>query len=551
MDNKDFDKANVSEQNTDFVPEQDVATDEAKKSEPLIIENSTIFTAPTEQKKEKVKKGKYVKLIALLLAFVIILTGGIFAAIHFLPEKTEGEGSSDTGTQTIDLTSSAEAAFESITIKNESGEYTVVPYVVEEEGEKVAYLKLKGYDNIPQYADMVTSIGDYVFSVTATKKLESNWTEEDCGLDKPTVLVTVKISDKESFTITIGKKTPEGTGYYCKTSLKEGIYVVSDDQYTRFSYPLTSYIDTVIIDVLEASGDEDVYFSAGELVRYDTITFSGTRFEQPIKLEYLTDAKEFLTSAITSPVRTYANDEKIYALLSPFREGMTAADAYVFNPTSEDLKAYGLDKPETVITYVIKEKAYTIRLSKAGVKDAGYYACTINDDPVIYKMTEDLYEFFKWELKDFRNTILFARELKKLKSLTLEYGGESIKYDVSVTTETDEAGNEINTYVITHNAKSVSTEDFQKMYSTITLVKASDYLKIGEKQPSGTPYIKLTYEYTEGYESDVVTFVKYNERYYNYNVNGIGDELVNYRTVDNLVKVFDDFRAGKTVASPT
>ena len=64
----------------------------------------------------------------------------------------------------------------------------------------------------------------------------------------------------------------------------------------------------------------------------------------------------------------------------------------------------------------------------------------------------------------------------------------------------------------------------------------------------GEPTLKLTLEFHDG-NVDILTFTKHG-RYYSYRINGIGDVLVQSKTVESLIQHFDDLQAGKTIPEP-
>lgn len=515
---------------------------------PVIQEGSTIFTerVKAEEKVGKTKKKRpLLKQLLCLLLVVIVLGGGVSWA-YFDGWFEEKEPETVEEAETIELTASQSAKIKSIEIKNETGQYTLIPHK-DEEGTKT--LKLKGYDNIPQNYDMLGSIGDYVFQVEAYRELEDKWTEADCGLDKPVVTVKVNTAKGKSFGFKLGNQVPDGSGgYYCKTSLSDKIYLVQSDHYTRFSYAMTDYVQTVLMNAWLPEGDNDVYYdeASSMISRFDSITISGSDMDKDIELAYDDKSKSSQIYLMTSPAYTYADSEAITAVLTPFNEGFIAANAYVFNPTAEDLKEYGLDDPYRKFVYKIRGETVTIRIGKGPDYEDGYYSMMFNDHDIIYKYTASQSEFMEWTDKDLRAELLFLRDITSVKSLTYELSGsEPVTYDIDVYEEDEE--NPV--YTVTTNSKKVDDMSFRNLYGEISLIKANDYIGT-TSTVSGTPYVTLTYEYNDGSDTDVVSFTKYNDRYYRFSVNGIGDELVGYQTVDSLVQHFADFIAGEEVASP-
>lgn len=556
------------------------------------LENSTIFVkndsvAKTGKKSKKVrgeggeatKSRGFIKPIAILLCAALVISGAMVSLKYFWPvnsgdtETTESEG------KVIQLTSSANVALKdmknvskdafsnvkSIEVTNPSGSFTVVPdkliKATDEDGEDTVEYKLTGYDNIPQSASNISSLVDNALSVVATSKLEGDWTEADCGLDEPEIQVDAVMADGSKFTYKVGALVPNGNNdRYASCTLKDGIYTVTSDYYDYFNTTILDYTDTGIIDSIQPSGDNDPYFSDSTLIKFDSIEISGTNIENKIALSYSESSSESLAYRIIEPTLTYADDGKVSTLISPLSSGLSGSSVLAVNQTAADLKKYGLDKPYFEIKYAIKGKTYDVKFSKPDMVTEGYYAVTINDVPVIYEVAKSLVEFASWDLGDIRSSILYARNINTITQMTVDFGGKAtvydIHYDKSIEQDEDDSDttsaadtDDDDDYVMTiiNNTEAVDEDSFKLVYQHLILVRAYDYLKAGESAPSGEAKLTITCKAKDG-TTDVLKFVRYNERYYNYTINGIGDSLIRYDTLEKIIDEYTRLQKGETIS---
>ena len=552
---------------------------EFEKLQQELSENSTIFS-DTESEEPKKNKNKsksrtnpYTKLLCVMIAAVIVLGGSIFAVkqLWILPQSESG---GEDNTEAIYLTADAEIALDdmenaaenavsnilSITIDRGNESYEIVPDKSDDE----VFYKLNGYDDMPMNTDTSGSVYDMIFAIEAESQLNGEWTLSDCGLDEPALTVTVKMADNSVFTVKFGNQLPDNSGSrYAVTSLKDGIYIVTSDYYNAFNLSVLDYVDLTMVTAIESSGDDDPYFSNGELARFESISYSGSKFEKSVDLIYDQNSVDALVYKLTSPTSTYADDEAISEVLTPVSSGFTAYGAYCLDPTAADYKKYGLENPYITIKYVIKGTTYVLRFSEAGAFEEGYYACTVNDVPVIYKVACDTYDFIEYTADDIRNTVLFAKNIDTVHYFTAEYGDTKVTYeitysevieneeettssgeDTTVTTSEEESEYQLEVFC---NNQVVVAEDFQRIYQELVMVNAVGHID-DDSEVIGEPSLKLTLEFYDG-NVDILTFTKHG-RYYSYRINGIGDVLVQSKTVESLIQHFDDLQAGKTIPEP-
>ncbi|OJU14163.1 MAG: hypothetical protein BGN88_07015 [Clostridiales bacterium 43-6] len=505
------------------------------------FENSTIFDKPEITEKKK-KPKKMISLIAGILV-VALLGGGVFAVNVLFPKKDPSDIT--TSQNVIKVTDTFSSPITEITVKNASDTFSVIPYEGKDaEGNKTTYYKLKGYDNIPQNVEMVSQLGEFIQAITATRQLTDDTTNlKFYGLDKPTTVLTAKLKNGETVVVEFGAVAPDKSGNYCKTTFKKGIFLVSTDTIVRFTNPKTKYINTELIPAMVAESEKDEYFSTeAKLIKYESITLSGSLREKPIVLGYDSNAKSSLVYLITSPIQTYANPDMIASILDPLATGITAADSYVFNPTAKDLKQYKLDKPETIIQYVVKNKIITIKLS--ATSEEGSYAALVNDYPVIYKMSDTIVPYYSMQIKDIRYSSQYMEPITSVSNMTITAMGKAKTYNL---THVKNASSQDDVLVVS-DGKEFNSDNFSYFYGYLTLLSSNDYTEQGK--PGTKPYLSILVNYNTDKKSDLLEFTKFSDLYYFFSINGKGDVLMDYKKVEELAGYANDLANGKSVPYP-
>lgn len=541
-------------------PQEDVAS-------AFDTENSTIFTSFDAPAPAKRKANGSLKLLITLVAVVLLVAGAI-VAVTMLWNYDSGSGESTDNSSDIKLTASANVALDKmqnapkdafsnvaeLTVTSKSGKLRLLPRELkkaqsEGESDTVIY-KVDGYaDNVPFDHTALSSIVNAALDVQAVRKLPDEWSEKDCGLDAPVLSVNVKMADGSSFSFDFGAVVPDGTGnYYLKCSLLGGIYIVKTDVFSAFDKRPTDLISKSVTTAAVSSGENDTYFNGDTLVRFDKIRLSGSQLEDPIEMKYDDSDGIMLYNRITAPVSCYGENTRISTLLSPMSVGLTADSAAVINPSAADLKKYGLDNPYYRAEYTVKGKTYALIFSAKGAVTDGVYSCMLEGVPVIYNVAATGAEFVEWDLGDLRSSAIYLRSVDSMKSLTFEYGKISDTYSLKSTVEPIEGTDDSEEYklTVTLGGKEVDTDSFQNMYFKFVSLQPMSYLKRGEKPPVGESRLTVISENTDG-TKDVLKFVKYNDRYYSFTVNGVGDTLVRYDELENIIHVFERFKAGEKI----
>lgn len=167
------------------------------------------------------KKKQMTTIVALVVALLVICIA-YFAVV----KKNEAkEKAADTSVNVLQLNSSDAVKLE---ISNENGDLVFE--------KKSGLWKLEGDDEFEVKTEVIQTILDDFADLTATKSV-SNTKENlaDYGLDKPSTVGTLTLSDGTSATVSLGAEVPIIGGYYGMLDGTEEIYTFAEETLENLS----------------------------------------------------------------------------------------------------------------------------------------------------------------------------------------------------------------------------------------------------------------------------------------------------------------------------
>ena len=197
--------------------------------------------------------------------------------------------------------------------------------------------------------------------------------------------------------------------------------------------------------------------------------------------------------------------EKQYTLTTPTVQTITEASASqvtdglyalyanqiaAVNPTEEELAAYGLDEPYSVVSVSIDGvEQFTLRASE---RDSNNYVYMTKDgSPFVYLVSASRLSWLTVQAEQLTQSVYEPVELKELSSLTVESADASYSFLV---TQGEEQR-------VTCNGEEVDSELFAELYRTITAIPPE---KLSSGEPSLEKVLTMTVRYLdEGRQEDV------------------------------------------------
>lgn len=518
---------------------------------------STIFTKPqqTGQAKKPPKKGgsHMVRNIVAALVVLCVLAGAVLSIYIFVPAPEEETASSSSST-VIQLVSMSASDITRIDLANDSGAYAVYP--TEDEGAETSTAS-GDTDNLTWHIEGVSdeyvdtySVGVFADNAAGVQAMRLIGEDTDLaayGLDTPRITVTVTAKDEaDSFILYFGDDAPNGDGTYLKLSNSSQIYLASTYVRDLFNRGKTAFTNINMVLSVTQTEDNSSYFDEdGALASFDRITISGRNHAQTMEFVPNPYADTSLVPYLmTAPVTQNVMGDVFDDVFHVISNGLTADGGYAFNPTAEQLAAYGLDNPGTVISYKVGRTEMTLKIGNA--TEDGCYPVMVDDRPVIYKVQTSVLPFVDYGPEGYFSSVLFMDDITSVKWLEMKTPGSDHVYNFTHGTDENDAA----TLDVVCDDKVINTEDFRNFYQYILRCPASDFTL--EPAAEGVePALVITVHYMDDARPEfVLTFTPSSDRRYHVAVNGspLGYAAVN--TVDQLISYDQSIYAGEAIPTP-
>lgn len=273
---------------------------------------------------------------------------------------------------------------------------------------------------------------------------------------------TITDMSDNSFTVYIGDETADGTAYYVRLEGRDAVYTMAytlaaetleslqtayssvletaDEIKNLLSEPVERFIDPSLTATMSSSD----YINVSGFVTYDwtgldssewsgknastlikesvgrVVGFTYQDLEERLgtKSESTSYKTDYPSSFTVNPNRASGALEYIYRM-----KYKRVADA---SPTSEDKKAYGLDRPAYAISFTFNKQAHKIYVSPLSA-DGTYYVYSDYSD-IIVEVARANMLFVEWDLNDWMDDNYYSVPIAWVKKITVEQAGEKITF---------------------------------------------------------------------------------------------------------------------------
>ena len=506
-------------------------------------EESTVFSAPAEHKDKAPKKAGKKRLISIIAAClaVALLVGGTLAIIKLIPEMAEDEAPSSVFDDITVIDADSED-FSSVTVKNSNGEFRFVTQSVaaQSEDEKDAeYWTVEGVDYSKLSTSSMKSIITSAASLSATKKIEKDAAE--CGFDEPTVKVTVESKSNDPYTFIVGKESPDGLGYFLTVEGSDTVYLTSDDEFSDFQFSLLDLTDktaipatTFTVDTSENRVDDGAY------AYFDTLVLSGKSYPQAITVINTPEGEDVGTVTpymVTTPMKRFANTESLSPIVYLFSKETTVSGNYALDITDENLKLFGLDNPDVVITMTIKGESKSFKISKV---DDSFCAVIYDGATMIRKVATSTLSFMDFDTQSIYNKSLCS--YPRTNVANLKFTDSEGEVEFNITYEEDEDSNK--TYHITSGDLTIDEENYSAFYKELLSVQCSSF-DVDEKLTK--PDSEIEFEFFSGNKAKI-SFYKANDTEYQYSINGVAMGKIYSSAYSKVVKSLKSAASGNKIS---
>ena len=501
---------------------------------------STVFSAPVEQKRApKRKKHRLLVAIASVLS-VAILIGGTVAVIKLIPEKEEETKMPFVSEKEISNVLSSDLS--KVTLKNQNGTFEFYAEESKDDSTSGTNWYLKGIGKDLVNSSTISYFASEAASFSAIQEI-SQKSEKDCGMEKPYATVNVSKTDSEEFTITVGSKSPDNSGYYVKYSKDNKIYLVGS------AYAENLNVDSLYFasnDSLSAftppEGAEDYATSEGQLSNFDSITVKSKKFKDTLVIESNPNEAlaQYIGFLVTKPTTRVA--ENAEGLLSLFSSGVTTSGAYTYDVSASSLKKFGLDNPDFQITINIKGKTLTYKFT---LQKDGNYAAVCDDSKLISIVSPDtISQYAEADIIHFYSSWICLYSIEDINALNLKVNGKDYNFKIQKLSEEEAENSDVN-YAVTLGGKDIDCKSFQNIYQFLISLACTDYTV---DKTDSEPQITFEFVFKDKKAGkSIIEFTKAGETRYQYSVDGMELGKTNSSAMNKLIKNLEKLAAGEII----
>lgn len=420
-----------------------------------------------------------------------------------LTQPKDDTADSDTSSDTsVSITDYETDDISTLTVTNESGEYTINRLGKEK----------WGIDSIPEalansssYSNAMSSAG----GMSAKQVVEENATDlAKYGFDKPTATIKMTFKDNKADDVTclVGIKYEGENSWYVKTDKSNTVYLVSN---SGVSFAMNDKLSYVNKSTLVAS-----YDSKNDTV--NRVRVERKDLEKDIVLDKLPEEKEkefsstYVAYAMSSHNGILADDELdqkvVYGLY-----GISASDVFAVSPTDEQKKQAGLDDPDCTVTMVSNEDTVTKLSIGSAVYNVtkneetgeeiktitGYYGM-LSDKDAIYVFSPDDLPWLTVTPESILYKLFLTPYIYYLDGVTI-YDSDRKAYDFKIVGDADNAS-------FSYDGKEIDAAKFKSFYQYL-LSAYAEQIYLDDLTDDNKFIASITYDHREeGEENDAVEF---------------------------------------------
>lgn len=428
-------------------------------------------------------KGRKV-LIVILALLIAVLAVLYFAVVRPLINETvekepveteagEAVGSSD---RIFLFPKLSRDDISSIAVENSHGGYTF-------RRDETDSFCIDQYESMSYKEDLLASLIDTCANTLSKVKVMSSAPDErlsEYGLDNPTAKWTVTERSGKQHTVLVGKTLLTGGGYYCMYEGRRSVYVLSSDVGETVLAP----VENLLTPYIMAGVSKDDYYTITDFRVYKNMELM-MKIDRVAKEDQ--KSAESLAEHIVSYPGQYSPDtELFYNILMGFAalQGESIADATP-DGAGNAWSLYGLDKPDTAVSFKYNKKTYEIYFSEKHESNEGdyYYASSNMFPTLVVKCSADDFAYVDYGLMNWISTYFLQTYITSVDSMHVVAGDTDVTF--GLTHGRDEKNN-ATLKVETSDGHVISDADgvlnFRQYYKALLSFQVIDYLPMTEDQ---------------------------------------------------------------------
>jgi hypothetical protein len=408
------------------------------------------------------------------LALIVVLAG-LGAYIYFVTWKQPADSS--TGKKQEKVFASLESdKIEEIKVSSVSGESTTLK---KDNGawQMTQPSAVKADDS------EVSAIASALSSIEMTRVVDENPTNlNDYGLSNPRIVLDFKAAgDKDYRKLLIGEKSPTGGDLFAKRNDEKRVFLIPSFQETTFNKTAFDLREKTLLKFDRDKVDGIDVVSGGKSTAF---------------------AKQGADWKITKPLDVRADFSAIEGLIGRLQSAQMKS-IVTTDPTPDDLKKYGLDKPATTVN--VKAGSSTATLVVGGkAADNTVYARDVSK-PAVVTIESSLADELKKGADDYRRKDLFEFRPYNASHIEITRDGQTIVFD-RVKGQGENAQDKWRR--ASPNAADADKDKVEGMLSRLSNMRASAFQDSTAKTGLDKPAMTVVVKFDDGKKEERVAFGK-------------------------------------------
>lgn len=358
----------------------------------------------------------------LLVIGVFILSMAIVLAVLILTQPKDETDDTPIENTTITVLPYKRDDALNITIKNESGEFTI--------RNGVSGFVIDEFEGFRQNSTTMGAAVKCVTELTGQALVEENASElSKYGLSDgaPLASCDVVLKNGTSYSVYFGIDTPDGKTRYVRRADSNDVYTTLLTSSNYMFYEKEDFISLIVTDELTNN-------NTAPTLDHMTIT----RKDLDYVIEFVDDSKKYSSEEVTmassqvmiSPVYAYLDITNSNAIMYGLW-GLTALDVVCVRPTEEQLSEYGLTDPFCEINLDAELQNYNLKignvcqyeLDENGENTTVPYSfyCYFNGVDAIYVMSSDEVPWATFKPIDILTTMMTGNYIYTLDCIDFEF----------------------------------------------------------------------------------------------------------------------------------
>ena len=274
-----------------------------------------------------------------------------------------------------------------------------------------------------------------------------------------------------------------------------------------------------------------------------TIILGGTVRAEELKLgtENGTEAESVSISALR--LLSHHNYAINYEKLIEVLQGLTQIDAervVAYQPTAEDMEAFGLHQPYSTIEYSwkdTKEEKQTCVLSASAPQDGNVFLMR-DGVPLVYEIAEDQLPWLEWQYQDVVTRFLLVPSIYEISSVEIESDTVYERYDL-------ESVDSVLNRVTDSSQTQLDTDKFKKLYQCLIGIPAMNYAK--EEEINAKCILTIIFHYKDGRMDSQIELKDGPPLQLYLSVDGVTEFLTDSKYVDIILENIENLKNRGTV----